>query len=305
MYLDSLKRKELKRGVENSPHTMTDLVEKIAFTMMTRVAIPIFAWGGRAMVGVVRRQSLAGGIALGTAGFVTTVVVAVRPEESFDFVLRQLATLTNYTGLFLQAAANQIRVLEKADLEGILSKPLEYIDENVYSLREASEEGSESETPVPTTSSVSKRYVARPPAPKNYTIKDFPYFISPFFTPRYMGDEDADKLIRAYNNLDIDVVSMILADFQLPQMSLIREIYYYKIRQSHPDRTLADTTAEATMINLAYTEIKSIMSGPETAEQQYELLRTVLQKTNKSAFPTIPYVYLFVGGMLVVVLLWG
>lgn len=285
---------------------MAELTEKIVAALLTRLAIPVILVGGRVIYSIIQPRvglSSAAKIALGTViALPTTIVVAAWPEHSFDFVLRQIATVTNYTGIILQLAANQIRALEKVDLEQLLNKPAEYLEYILPTTTETDETGAAA-TSTPTTDLVVRR-VAGPPPPKNYTTQNFPYFIQPWFIPRYMGDEDTDRLISAYNTLGIDIVTMILTDFQLPQMSLIRDVYYYNIRQVHPDSTRTDTTSEATTINLAYTEIKTLMSGPDSPEHQYELLRVVLQKINKGEFPTIPYVYLFVGGMLVVVVLF-
>lgn len=263
---------------------MTDinsLVEKIALAAMARFIIPVATWGGRGIIRIAQSGTV-GSVAVVSSGLIATVIVAARPEATLDFVLRQIATVTETTGLVLSLAANKIRALEKTDLEALINKPLDQLFPVIYELP-------------------SEQLLIAPLLPKDYSREFFPYYISPLFLPRFVGIEEYDRLIRAYNDLGIDVVAMILQDHQLPQLDLVRDIYREAIRQQHPDKTgSAATTGAASTLNVAYGEIQATMKG---AGNQYELIRAVLQKFNKTAFPSIPYVYLFAGGVVIVLLL--
>jgi hypothetical protein len=266
--------------------------EKLAIAAMTRYAIPVAKWGGALMIEAIRYQFVHRAFATQTALTVTAgvgaVVFLVKTEDTLDFVLRQIASVSEGISLLLGAAANQIRSLEKMDLEGFIHKPFDYVWP-VY------------EGPEPAPPSHSQQLVKYwTPTFKTYTLVDFPYFIGTDFLPRYINDEESDKLIRAYNYLGVDVVSMILKDYQLPNLAFIRDLYLHLIRQQHPDKTRTDTNSVASEINQAYGDIKTMMSD---VEAQFDFLRAVLQKFNKGAFPSLPYIYLFVGGAVLAILI--
>jgi hypothetical protein len=64
---------------------------------------------------------------LGAAVYGTTIVVAIQPEKSLDFLLGGVATIANTTGQVLEVIANQIRGLEQHDLEALLNKQVEWL----------------------------------------------------------------------------------------------------------------------------------------------------------------------------------
>ena len=108
-----------------------------------------------------------------------------------------------------------------------------------------------------------------------------------------------DPYLQAYYNLDIDIVSMILADHQLPQLELVRDIYVQRIRQNHPDK--GGSSATAAKLNDSYATIKALMQSPD---DQFDLIQPVLQYFHKSSFPPTPYIILFcAGGFLTILLL--
>jgi len=133
-----------------------------------------------------------------------------------------LSNTAKAAGSVLNLISDQLRVLEKIDLEKTINAPLAYFDFGAN----------------PVDESKIKLLAPPPPLlPKNYTIDNFPSFVNPTTVLKTIGDSEIDSLINAYNALGIDVVSMILADHQLPQMSLVRAIYLQQIKQFHPDKS--------------------------------------------------------------------
>lgn len=270
---------------------MSDFLEKVGLYMVGKVGWPVLLWTGSRVAGPLLSGGPVGpvrGILLSTAAIGTTIVVAAKPEEALDFVLRGIATTANVTSQVLGVAANQIRALEKVDLEKIMNKPFEYFNSNSPN----DSKGGPGGPPGPLQ-------IAPPPplVPKDYTLSNFPYFLTG--PALFLNNPDVDPYLQAYYNLDIDIVSMILADHQLPQLELVRDIYVQRIRQNHPDK--GGSSATAAKLNDSYATIKALMQSPD---DQFDLIQPVLQYFHKSSFPPTPYIILFcAGGFLSILLL--
>lgn len=270
---------------------MSDFGERVGLYMVGKLALPALLWVGSRLAGPLVTGGPVGpvrGVLLSTAAIGTTIVVAAKPEEALDFALRGIATTAQAASQVLGVAANQIRALEKVDLEKLMNKPFEY-----FEAPEESGNGSQPQGPL---------QIAPPPplVPKDYTLSNFPYFLrgSPE-RATFLNNSEVDVYLQAYYNLGIDIVAMILADHQLPQLPLVREIYRQQIRQNHPDKGGSSLTAAK--LNDSYATIKSLMKNPD---DQFELIRPVLQYFHKSQFPATPYIILFcAGGFLTILLL--
>jgi len=255
---------------------MSDLAERVGLYAVGKLAVPAIVWVGsrlfRGPIGVGK------GLLLGAVGLGTTIIVSIKPEESLDFVLRQVANVANLTGNALGVAANQIRALEKVDLEELINRPLRYFDDRVHSRTNGIE--------------VQPLLIAAPPPllPKDYTVENFPYYGG---NKRLINDPDVDPYLEAYYTLGIDIVSMILNDHQLPQLSLVRDIYLQRVKQVHPDKNPQGDHQLTASLNDSYTKIKAMMNS---ADDQFDILSPVLQAFHKGSFPAYPYILLFFAG---------
>ena len=96
---------------------------------------------------------------------------------------------------------------------------------------------------------------------------------------------------------------MILADHQLPQIDLVRDIYLKQIRQAHPDKNGGSPDPSVTLaasLNDSYAMIRALM---RSADDQLDLIQPVLQYFHKGTFPPLPYILLFFAGGFITILL--
>jgi hypothetical protein len=262
---------------------MEEFTNRASLYLVGRVAAPALAWiGGRALGAGGWTQNKA--LLAGAAAFGATVVVSLQPEKSLDLLLGGIATTANYTSQALGVVANKIRSLEKADLEQIFNKQIEWLGPYFE--------------PTTGKSGGGPLMIAPPPLllPKDYTLNNFPYYVRSSFGGTHsqkINDPDVDPYLEAYFALGINVVPMILDNHQLPQLSLVREIYLQKIRQVHPDKSGTDTSGSAALLNDSYRKIKTLMNSTEA---QFEVIRPVLQAFHKGHFPPTPYILLFFAG---------
>ena len=236
-----------------------DFASRVGLHVVTKVATPILLWiGRRTLFPLLGPMTPEKAIGLGFLGFGATVIVSVKPEESLDFVLRGLSNTARAAGAVMNVAADQLRRLEKVDLENLVNAPFRYFGGSASAGESASAQGA---------------LLIAPPLPKDYTLANFPYHILPTTILRKTGNEEVDTLIDAYNALGIDVVSMILDNHQLPQLDLVRDIYLQGIKRAHPDKNrdadVASTTRRAGIINDSYAKIKTMMTS---AEEQFEFI---------------------------------
>lgn len=268
-----------------------EFAAKVGIFVVSKLAYPFVAWLGVRTTRTLTALQLSQGsqIALTFAGIGGAAYLSLpgKLEPSLDFILGSVATVANTTAQVLSIAANQFRALEKTDLEGYFDRQLEFLEP--YFDNDSPSALSDKKIPLA---------IAAPPPllPKDYTIQNFPYYGKKNFQPAHIGDPDVDPLIDAYANLRINVVAMILADHQLPQMKLVKAIYLDQIKQIHPDRntnSFTDANQQASIVNQAYTTIKNIM---KSADDQADLIRPVLQHFHKGYFPPTPYIILFFMG---------
>jgi hypothetical protein len=270
-----------------------EVAERIGLQVAGKVALPVLAWLGTRVIRVV---SLGGGgdhvvgpvqgVLLATASVGTVILVAAKPEESLDFVLRGIANTANAAGKVLGVVADQIRALEKVDLENLLNTPFQYFDTPAGGLAEQK---------------LAQLAIA-PLLPKDYTLDNFPYFLKTKKPKPSINNEEVDPYLEAYHALGIDIVPMILDQHQLPQLPLVRQIYLQQIRQFHPDKsTNRDANLQASTLNDSYAKIKALMNSPD---DQFDVIRPVLQYFHKGTYPATPYIILFfAGGFLTLLLL--
>jgi hypothetical protein len=271
-----------KKNKDKKSLMTEEFAARVGISLAAKIAAPFLAWiGARTLgLGAGRLAALSQGQQVGLllAGMGGATYVLVQPEKSLDFLLGGVASVANTTVQVLGVVANQVRALDESP-SGI---PLETDSDSTDNVPAAQEE------PVPL-----------PLLPKDYTKQNFPFYFNSQKI-RYIHDSDVDPLIEAYAVLGIDVVSMILQDHQLPQMKLVKEIYFEQIKHIHPDKNLdfEGATQLASLVNLAYTRIKNMM---KSADEQADLITPVLQYFHKGYFPPTPYIILFfLGGAFVV-----
>ncbi len=265
-----------------------DFAAKVGVFLAGKLVFPILAWVGAKTMGLgaggLNALSPAKQVGLLLAGMGGATYVLLRPEKSLDYLLGGVATAANTTGQVLGIVADQVRALEKVDLEAYMNRQVEFLGP-YFAITDDDEPD------------IKIRALPAPPPllPKDYTIQNFPFYLNPLKKIRYINDTDVDPLIEAYAILGIDVVSMILKDRQLPQIKLVKDIYIQQIKLIHPDKNLDFEGANrlASIVNLSYTKIKNMM---KSADEQAEFITPVLQHFHKGYFPPTPYIILFFMG---------
>lgn len=272
---------------------MTDeLAAKVGVFLAGKLIYPVLAWAGARTIGwgAGALNGLGDGqrVALLLGGMGAATYVLYRPEQSLDYLLGGVATVANTTGQALGVVANQVRTLEKVDLEKYFNDQVEFLGP-YFEPEDEPEDNKIRALPEPP-----------PLLPKDYNVENFPWCIKSGTQLRYINDTDVDPIIGAYNVLGINVVAMILKDRQLPQMKLVKDIYIQKIKLLHPDKNMDSDLGEegstelASLVNLAYTKIKKMM---RSADEQAEIITPVLQYFHKGYFSPTPYIILFFAGV--------
>src|SRR5690348_3527897 len=105
---------------------MEEFAGRVGLHLVTRIAVPALSYVGRQALTAVTPIGPVTGTALGIAGYAGLIVVAVRPEETFDFILSGLSKTASTAGSILNLMADQLRRLEKVDLEAWINKPVQY-----------------------------------------------------------------------------------------------------------------------------------------------------------------------------------
>lgn len=270
---------------------------RVGLSMVSKVAVPAAIWvGGKAVAalgGLGGPPTFGKMLVLLAGGFGTSYLVAFHLEDAVDTVLGGMATAANTTGQVLQVAANQIRNLEKADLEKFLNPELDFLKPIFVDV----------DTPMQETAGAAGEQkgpkLIAPLLPKDYDVDHFPYYLKEKkVIPKI--DPDIDRYIEAYYALGIDVIPMILEHHQLPQLKLVHDIYIRQIRKAHPDKTSADYTTTAATLNDSYALIRTLM---KSVDLQFDVIRPVLQFYHKTTFSPLPYILLFVAGGFITILL--
>src|SRR4051794_36306580 len=171
-----------------------DFASRVGLHVVTKVATPILLWiGRRTLFPLLGPMTPEKAVGLGFLSLGATVIVAAKPEESLDFVLRGLSNTAKAAGAVMNVAADQLRRLEKVDFENLVNAPLRYFD------------GGEPLIASPSASASTSALLIAPPLPKDYTLAIFPYYIKETFPStilRKTNDEEVNTLIDASMILD-------------------------------------------------------------------------------------------------------
>lgn len=108
---------------------MDDLAGKVGVFLAGKLVYPALLWTGAKVAGWGGFNALSQGqrVALLLGGMGAATYVLYRPERSLDLLLSGVATVANTTGQALGVVANQVRTLEKVDMEKILNDQVEFL----------------------------------------------------------------------------------------------------------------------------------------------------------------------------------